>query len=451
MLTDLIIHQNLNTTKYEPFVHFIEAPAPELSEIQSTAIDLHSRGLNIAPVMKHSKKPFVLEPLFHTRLHHCTDLCRHRGSFNVAELFTRRNIGLMTGKTSGNLFDIDCDSQEAFTRIGEELSARGILFWAVSTASGGRYLLRCKEGEVQNMPKTQSNFDDVEIWGNRHMVVVPPSIHPSGAFYQWVTPEPRLNLPAGEPPPVVSIRSLEFLGVTLRKKTGKAKQEEPALKNLPGWAKKLSRRNLQTILNAPDEGTRNNRLFALACDLKANGVDYGEAEAVVLDIARRAGTEDYEAVSTLKSAYSEERTAARNHYGTNPKGERSEDWKQAMEFAKSYDWRATFGRKANSRRKVFFALVERAKLEGRDVFRATSRELAEMAGTDRAAITRTLQDLEGKGLIVRVLPERKNYVPNQPHGKNGKLPGLYRFAGYAKQTPREDSVINFERTAPIGG
>jgi predicted transcriptional regulator len=188
------------------------------------------------------------------------------------------------------------------------------------------------------------------------------------------------------------------------------------LYGLPDWAGELSQRNRQALAGEVTEGERNARLFAAACDLKGIGVEYTEAERVMLEAARRCGLADHEAVDTLRSAYRLEREPAR-HNGAGVK-----TWQRAKAFAASYDWRGQFGRKALSRRAIYLACVERAKLEGQDNWRAAVREIAELANTGKRQANEGLQDLERASLIKRL---------NRDKGK-GRLAGVYRFTGLSK-------------------
>lgn len=379
------------------------------SDVQLTALDLYERGFNVIPLQRHEKKPFVLASYFTARLHHCGATCKHKGIDDITSLFERKNIGVVMGRTSGNLLALDCDSQQSFKQIGRELTARAIPFWAITGARGGACLLRILEGEAANQDK--SNVQDVQVWGNRHMVVIPPSIHPSGILYQWATPEPRFCLPPRETIPAVSVTVLEWLGVRLDLEARRQFQE-PELFGLPEWAAGLSYRNRETFGRELSEGERNTRLFALACDLHGIGRPYHEGEAVLLDKARRSGLSDAEAVRILKNAYNQEREPARKGGG----GEQL--WQRAKNYAASYSWRETFGRKANTRRAVYLACVERARCEGRETWRATVRELAELSNLNKDTIFAVLHDLVTAKLIQPVKTEERI--------------GVYRFVGLSK-------------------
>ncbi|NWG33528.1 MAG: bifunctional DNA primase/polymerase [Chloroflexi bacterium] len=416
---------NANELQLQEMVRLETSPRV-LSDVQQTALDLYERGFNVIPLKRHEKKPFILKPYFTARLHHCDVTCKHKGQEDITELFKRHNIGVIMGRTSGNLLALDCDSQQSFKQIGQELTARAIPFWAITGSRGGAYLLRILEGEAANQSK--SNVKDVQVWGNLHLVVMPPSIHPSGILYQWATPEPRFCLPPRETIPAVSIAVLEWLGVTLARKA-RRQWQEPELFGLPQWAAVLSYDNRETFGRELSEGERNTRLFALACDMKANGREYHEAETVILDAARRAGLPDDEASVLVKHAYSKDRTIPKvfREEEEKSKNANSKDqeparkvriWQRAKDFAGSFDWRGTFGRKANTRRAVYLACVERSRLDGRETWRATIRELAELANMNKDTIPTALQDLVTAKLIQRV--------------KTDERIGVYRFVGLSK-------------------
>jgi predicted transcriptional regulator len=379
-----------NQVKDSPTLTQFDA-GQSLTDIQLTAIDLYERGFNVLPLKYGEKKPYLLKPFFTSRLHHCSILCHHKGHDDISELFKRKNIGVMMGRTSGNLLAIDCDSHVSFEKIGKELTARKLPFWAITGNRGGAYLLRVIEGEAGNLPKGKSKFTDVEIWGNRHQVVIPPSVHPSGIVYQWATPEPRYHLSKGETLAAVSITSLDWLGVMLDLEA-RNQWEDPELHGLAAIFSPLSRPNRETYTVELSEGERNNRIFAFACDAKAHGIDYHQTETVVLEIAKRCDLPAREAIATLKSAYSQDRTPAHNGGGVR-------EWQQAQAFAQAFDWRGTFGRKALKRQAVYMACIERARCEGRSHWRATVREVAELANVNKETANESLLDLIKAGLL----------------------------------------------------
>lgn len=389
-----------------------------LSDIQATAQDLYERGFNVFPLpTAHdwilrvengnvTKKPYPvrMQKVYASRLY-------FDGSFT--ELFDRSNIGVMCGRTSGNLVAIDCDSQKSFEYVGRELTARAIPFWCFTTHRGGVYLLRLAEGEAVNITKKTGIHADVEIWGNSHYIVMPPSVHPSGDVYQWKSPEPRFHLPPRDTIPPVNVGAVEWLGVTV-KKSGETRIPMPKY-SLPSWAENISRANIETWTNGAAEGSRNAQLTKLAYDLAGNGIAQSTAKNVLLEAAGRC-TPPYperEAKAIIKSAYKGTRTPARSYYGENVT--RAKTWQSAAEFAESFDWNSqawTYSKKVKGQlitnclkayavKRVFLALIERAKLDGRPTFRATVREVSILADLQKMTVSRAMQALDRAGIVGR--------------------------------------------------
>ena len=259
----------------------------QLSDTQRTAVDLHKRGLNVFPIPRGHKEPYILRPLFYGRLHRCGHSCKIRHAPNLESLFDMQNIAVMMGRTSENLFAIDCDTQADFRGMAAELDRRGLPYWAYTSRRGGSYLMRLAEGEAKN--KTLKGWEHVEIWGSMHYVILPPSIHPSGELYRWKTSDPY-RLPIDEKPPLVSIQALDWLEVE-RATTG-AKWEDTELLGLPAWTSTLSRNNRKILAQAIDgglaEGVRNTTLrnptYDIAAMIDAGLIDY----ATGLDLLEEA-------------------------------------------------------------------------------------------------------------------------------------------------------------------
>lgn len=97
------------------------------------------------------------------------------------------NVGVLTGAASGGLVVLDFDTKEApFEVLGlrpRELAARTIV---VETARGWHVYLRGDD------LRTRSPLPGLDIRGDGSLVVAPPSVHPSGATYRFVTPPERV-------------------------------------------------------------------------------------------------------------------------------------------------------------------------------------------------------------------------------------------------------------------
>jgi hypothetical protein len=399
-----------------------------LSAIHETALDLYRRGLNVFPLpspwewrawqraagetVSHKKPPYVIRPLFTSRM-----------SLNAdwLFLFDRANIGLVMGRTSGNAFAVDCDSPAAFNRVGRELLSRGLPYWAIRSHRGGSFLMRLAEGEAANAD-TLPGWPAVQVWGNAHYMVLPPSIHPSGEYYEWVTPDPR-SLLGGDSIPLVHLAALEWLGVELHKARGKWEPAE--LQDLPAWAAVLSRENRRILANGAKCGARNSKLVKPAYDLAANDIPYQNAEAVFLRAAARCDPPypETEALAVLKSAYRKQNAQPARKAG----GVRL-DILKAEDAVSAFDWRSHFRSVANKRRALFLACIERAKHEGGEVWRASVRELSELAAQGVNGVRAGLAALQSADLVKFV-------------GVNETGAHLYKFGKAVSSVTPGDTVI----------
>ena len=375
-------------------------PAPEifepLSETQKTAIELHKRGLNVFPIPRGYKEPYLLRPLFFARLHRCGLKCRIQHAPSFESLFKYQNIAVMMGRTSENLFAIDCDTQADFKGMGAELDRRGIYAWRFKSSRGGSYLLRLAEGEASN--KRLKNWEHVEIWGNRHFVILPPSIHPSGKDYKWgddniFTDFSPLSLAPDQKPPLVSIQALDWLGIE-RATSGK-KWEAPELLGLPAWTVNLSRNNRRILASAIDraipDGQRNFKLTKPAYDIAslidAGNLNYQDGIDLLEEAAEGVKYPLKDIRSTLRSALAKKGLEPAREGGKTQIAE----WQKALEFAQAYDWQ---GRTRHTDKAVFLACCERARRDvGAGSFRASQRELARLSNKTRKTVSKALNRL----------------------------------------------------------
>ncbi|HLO30687.1 MAG TPA: bifunctional DNA primase/polymerase [Anaerolineales bacterium] len=425
-MNDPVIHPEIQAANVTPIWEQTNSEKQARTDIQLSAIDLYERGLNVFPLPtardwilradknKPTKHPYPvrMQKVYASRLYLDN---------TFIELFDHANIGVMCGRTSGNLIAIDCDSPKAFEYIGKELTIRSIPFWAIISHRGGAYLLRLQEGEAQNVTKHKSRINDVEIWGNHHYVVMPPSVHPAGDVYQWKSLEPRFCMPRYQTLSVVSVTALEWLGVSL--KNSRLQGLTPALEYpMPPWAADLSRSNVDTWIYGAEEGTRNTCLTSLAYDLAGNGVAKHTGMSVILEAAERC-TPPYperEAKAIVRSAYKQDRIPARSYFGENTS--QTKTWQAAAEFSGSFDWNGrpwqynkkvrgkvvTYKLKAYTVKRVFLALIERARLDGGVPFRATTRETSILADLNKETISHAFQALARAEIIRRVRSEDGN-------------------------------------------
>ena len=384
-----------------------------LLTIQAAALDLYHRRLNVFPVPsvfewqyynelhpdpsgRYQKPPYLYKILLTTRLHVCGPECDERtrksGRACLAEsarfdaLFYHANLAIMMGRTSGNLFAFECDTRQAFECIGQELCTAGFPFWAFTSHRGGSYVIRLAEGEAANNP---NYTEDIQIWGNGHYLVFPPSIHPTGTIYQWITPEPYYHLPFGEPPPLVTLAQVEALGVHLVIEKG-GDWQDPDLYGLPEWGGSLSRKNRQALAMGVKEPGRQNAIYRVCRDMAGCEIPRETAERYILAMADKCNPpySHREAIQRVDDAYKRNNTPARKG-----KAPGCQPWERAITWAALHAWK---GRTAQTDRVVFLACCERARMQGGETFRASTREIAEIASCTRKTATGALRRLSGR-------------------------------------------------------
>lgn len=98
-------------------------------------------------------------------------------------------VGIVLGKVSGGLAVRDFDDAGAYSRWAKAHNQIASVLPSVKTARGVHVYFRA-DGVAT------CKYDDGELRGEGAYVVAPPSKHPSGAFYEWLT------LPNGEVPKV---------------------------------------------------------------------------------------------------------------------------------------------------------------------------------------------------------------------------------------------------------
>jgi len=106
---------------------------------------------------------------------------------------TDNNIGIVTGKVSGNLVVLDFDDAKAFEEFVEALSndLKDVVMntWRVRTSRGFHVYLRVDTDKTVSSVK----FNGVDVKAEGGYVVAPPSVHPSGARYTFVEPDMPLS------------------------------------------------------------------------------------------------------------------------------------------------------------------------------------------------------------------------------------------------------------------
>lgn len=213
------------------------------------------------------------------------------------------NVGLLCGKQSDGLCLLDVDDHlQEFLEYFPGLALAPIIQRA-DAANRGKMVLKIT-GEI---PKNQKwHKVHLEFLGNGNQGVLPPSIHPGGAPYELHN--------ADRPALAFDGDKLIHICQLWNELQSEATAADPVhVAPSADGRGSLSRQTKDFIEYGAGPGTRNNRLFVAACDLNGCGYSQSEAESMLLHISVSSGLKKSEAMTTIKSAYSQARTPANPH------------------------------------------------------------------------------------------------------------------------------------------
>ena len=96
----------------------------------------------------------------------------------------RFNPGLRLGSVSGNVYDLDCDDERLIPFLKELAPewARSCPAW---THRGRPHVLLRLDSEVPYLKFQLAGKTLLEVRGEGHQSLLPPSVHPDGSRYQW--------------------------------------------------------------------------------------------------------------------------------------------------------------------------------------------------------------------------------------------------------------------------
>ncbi len=425
--------------------HTLEAPHLSAAQFevidnsQLAALDLYRVGFNVFPLVRGTKDKHysAWKRLQTTRLADPTGGAVAREQFK--SIFKNANVAIMTGRTSRNLVVLDCETLEALELHRAQFERRGFAVWIVRTARGGHLYFLSAAGELANMKPEGAAW---ELRARACYVLAPPSIHPTGAVYEWLTR-------AGNAPPSIPLDALDWLGATLAVKPRAKFIPRPDAPHSDALAA-LSKTNRDFCENGASAGSRATRLFRAAADFAGNQIEIETARPHLLQGCERSAFDKsftrQHAARIIQSAYSKPRTAARVFYGPERKRTPLAIWKRAAQFADAHQWQNIAARvrvrkaarvrvrkiavSAQTARSVFEACIERARQEDTrragDSFRAAVREIAELANIERGTAYKALHCLTAN-----------EYLQWQGATETGA--SLYTFGAKAKNAPKRDS------------
>ena len=158
------------------------------SHIDADLAALLEHGAKIIPVMPRQKRPAgVAWP----------DLATNDEA-TIAAWIARGNIGIALGH--GNLIDIEYDDHAAYESFLEMTTADGTPLHELETPSwtsqrGEHRLFRLADDIPCRAFTKTSGGVEIRLGGRAAQSVLPPSVHPSGRPYQWLT-SPQQCAPA---------------------------------------------------------------------------------------------------------------------------------------------------------------------------------------------------------------------------------------------------------------
>jgi hypothetical protein len=214
-------------------------------DCRSAALAYLARGWSVIPIEAGGKRPLTAWLEFQGRL---------AARAEVEHWFDRwpeANVGIVTGAVSG-LIVVDVDERHGGVRSLAALeSEHGPMPHTITAATGGggRHLYFAHPGRfVHNRVGLAPGID---LRGDGGCVVAPPSLHPSGRRYSWLSGCAPGEAPLGAPP--------AWLTREGRRERGRAGHP------LAHWRELVRRR--------VPEGERNSTIASLAGHLVWHGVD----------------------------------------------------------------------------------------------------------------------------------------------------------------------------------
>ena len=298
------------------------------------------------------------------------------GSF--LRLFQDANLAVMTGRLSDNLFVLDGDSRAAFEFVRDGLAERGIRAWVRSSVRGGQFWMRCADGEIENAKPRP----DLDVIGTHKYCVAPPSIHPSGAVLSWLERE-------GDLPPQVSLATLDFLPLNLASRKGGGA--------LPNTAQRVLVQRDITRYDSNSEAELGAAMSLIRRGMTDDEVCAEFARHRPRHYASRTKPEEWLRRYCLPKAHE---FVEEGPLQNAPRAASNLPAALAAvcQWASSAPWK---GRTAETDKAVFLAHCRRAERDGVTPYRASMREVSELANVNKETACNATHRLENAGLIRR--------------------------------------------------
>lgn len=343
--------------------------------IRDQAMYFYDLGFNTFPIFRGTKIPSLAV----MRGYQYMRLPRYAINFE----FEKTNIGVMTGRTSNNLFVVDCDNQDTFDEVFSKLEALDLAKWVYRTPHGGHFWFLSEEGEVRNHVG-----EGLQIWGQKQYVTIPPSVNQEGELYYWV----RLK---GNYPPALTSKKIFDLFDEKLKVTSQMVDGIPAITH-----------RVLVLGQSFGYSTNSEAEHAAVCAL----VRCGYSDDFIFYLFEKYAPPHYQKNKNRKEAlYKYSILPARELIPVEPY---QDDINNLLVRSFTYTW----SHKTDSTdRLVFIALCERAHYQGIKKFRATIREISELTNLGVDTVIHSIRRLLLLGVIEFISYESGKYYKINKH------------------------------------
>jgi hypothetical protein len=181
-----------------------------------------------------------------------------------------RNVLLALGEPSGNVYVLDFDSEELYKRFAEEcIKDVERRTWVAETGTlGHRHVYIRSKKPLQKFKNRKILYNGklaLEVRADGQVVVAPPSLHPSGKHYRWLTDVRSTPIMEVEDLDALLEQWLLKLGIEPYEDEGCMREAVEGLKGKP--YKGEDPPCIKKILEGVEEGRRNESAIRLACYL----------------------------------------------------------------------------------------------------------------------------------------------------------------------------------------
>jgi hypothetical protein len=260
-------------------------------------------GLSLVPIRPGEKRPAVRWQAFREQPATPEEIRRW------FEAIPEAGIAAILGKASG-IVVVDVDGPDAHQAIVQRVGDIPLAPTAISgSGRPSRYHLYFQAPSFPTAAKTTPWNSSLEFRGDGGLIILPPSLHPSGQRYSWAAGRGLWEIPLPPLPQQIA----EAMGRRARKAAGTCVRVThsslpPIITNarLCGATKRF--------LRGQYSGGRrwNDKIFNAACDLAAAGYGLDAAMPMLLAGARAYNAEEEDkARRTIESAFSQPRVPGR--------------------------------------------------------------------------------------------------------------------------------------------